>query len=194
MPQNSNVEAEYERRKEYITKLQTELDAAVREQDEMLTTMTGLEAGWKSELDELIAKVDQNFARFFSMLGCEGRIQVHSGANEREYDKYGIKIMVRFREQSELCELTPFHQSGGERSVSTILYMMALQELTVVPFRVVDEINQGKRSTHVGRFCREISRFIGPLSQRQIVTTFIRFSRNGFGQRKTSFRVHRTHS
>lgn len=54
---------------------------------------------------------------------------------------------MRFRENTDLCELTPTHQSGGERSVAIILYMMALQELTVVPFRVVDEINQGKKAT-----------------------------------------------
>ncbi|CAJ0828551.1 1601_t:CDS:2 [Entrophospora sp. SA101] len=30
-----------------------------------------------------------------------------------------------------------------ERSVSTIMYLMALQELAKTPFRVVDEINQG---------------------------------------------------
>ena len=30
-----------------------------------------------------------------------------------------------------------------QRSVSTALYMMALQALTKVPFRCVDEINQG---------------------------------------------------
>jgi hypothetical protein len=34
-------------------------------------------------------------------------------------------------------------QSGGERSVSTMLYLIALQEFTKCPFRVVDEINQG---------------------------------------------------
>ncbi|CAM9443801.1 unnamed protein product [Ectocarpus sp. 6 AP-2014] len=33
--------------------------------------------------------------------------------------------------------------SGGERSVSTILFLMALQDLQHSPFRVVDEINQG---------------------------------------------------
>eukprot|EP00953_Heterococcus_sp_UTEX-ZZ885_P032917 17157-Heterococcus_DN1.PRE.1 len=33
--------------------------------------------------------------------------------------------------------------SGGERSVSTILYLMAMQDLQRSPFRVVDEINQG---------------------------------------------------
>ena len=40
-------------------------------------------------------------------------------------------------------ELTAHHQSGGERSVATALFMLALQELTTVPFRCVDEINQG---------------------------------------------------
>lgn len=34
-------------------------------------------------------------------------------------------------------------RSGGERSVSTIMYLMALQEMMVSPFRCVDEINQG---------------------------------------------------
>ena len=34
-------------------------------------------------------------------------------------------------------------QSGGERAVATVMYLMALQELTRAPFRVVDEINQG---------------------------------------------------
>ena len=31
---------------------------------------------------------------------------------------------------------------SGERSVSTILYLMAMQDLQRSPFRVVDEINQ----------------------------------------------------
>lgn len=34
-------------------------------------------------------------------------------------------------------------QSGGERVVATMLYMLALQAITPLPFRVVDEINQG---------------------------------------------------
>jgi len=36
-----------------------------------------------------------------------------------------------------------FFRSGGERSVSTIMFLMALQEMMVSPFRCVDEINQG---------------------------------------------------
>lgn len=50
---------------------------------------------------------------------------------------------VKFREEEALHPLTASRQSGGERSLSTILYLIALQGVTAVPFRVVDEINQG---------------------------------------------------
>ena len=50
--------------------------------------------------------------------------------------------MVKFRDNESLRELTSHYQSGGEKSVATVLYMMALQELTQCPFRCVDEINQ----------------------------------------------------
>ncbi|XP_073960736.1 structural maintenance of chromosomes protein 5-like [Choristoneura fumiferana] len=40
-------------------------------------------------------------------------------------------------------QLTRHAQSGGERALSTAMYLMALQRLTMVPFRCVDEINQG---------------------------------------------------
>lgn len=40
-------------------------------------------------------------------------------------------------------ELNRYTQSGGERAVATAIYLLSLQELTTVPFRCVDEINQG---------------------------------------------------
>lgn len=61
---------------------------------------------------------------------------------QNDFDKYGMKIRVKFRDADELQELTRNHQSGGERAVTTAVYMMSLQELTIVPFRCVDEINQ----------------------------------------------------
>jgi hypothetical protein len=51
--------------------------------------------------------------------------------------------MVAFRDDSELQQLQAHVQSGGERSVSTIMFLMALQAHMPSPFRVVDEINQG---------------------------------------------------
>lgn len=59
-----------------------------------------------------------------------------------DFDQYGLKIKVKFRDADELQELTRHFQSGGERTVTTAIYMIALQELSRVPFRCVDEINQ----------------------------------------------------
>ena len=67
--------------------------------------------------------------------------------SQEDYEKYGIQIKVKFRDSEQLRVLTQHQQSGGERSVSTVLYMMALQELTRCPFRCVDEINQVKHCT-----------------------------------------------
>ncbi len=53
---------------------------------------------------------------------------------------------MKFRSSEPLSELGGSKgcalQSGGERVISTALYILALQELTIVPFRVIDEINQ----------------------------------------------------
>lgn len=47
------------------------------------------------------------------------------------------------RQNETLQQLNQHRQSGGERAVSTIFYLMALQSMAQAPFRVVDEINQG---------------------------------------------------
>lgn len=54
-----------------------------------------------------------------------------------------ILLMAVYRENETLQLLDSKRQSGGERSVSTIFYLMSLQSLARAPFRVVDEINQG---------------------------------------------------
>ena len=60
----------------------------------------------------------------------------------QDYSKYGVEIRVKFRREEQLQLLDSHRQSGGERSVSTMMYLMALQDITSCPFRVVDEINQ----------------------------------------------------
>nr|CAG8492269.1 10947_t:CDS:10 [Entrophospora candida] len=95
---------------------------------------------WEPRLYELVKKISDNFSEAFDKIGCAGEVRIN--ANE-DYDKWGIDILVKFRDNEKLQPLTGQRQSGGERSVSTIMYLMALQELAKTPFRVVDEINQG---------------------------------------------------
>ena len=59
------------------------------------------------------------------------------------FARWGLAIKVAFRDGCDLRQLDARVQSGGERSVSTIMFLMALQAHLPSPFRVVDEINQG---------------------------------------------------
>uniref|UniRef100_A0A1X7THV2 Structural maintenance of chromosomes protein 5 n=1 Tax=Amphimedon queenslandica TaxID=400682 RepID=A0A1X7THV2_AMPQE len=47
-----------------------------------------------------------------------------------DFKKYGVQIKVKFCSEESLHVLDARHQSGGERSVSTMLYLMALQDFT----------------------------------------------------------------
>lgn len=61
------------------------------------------------------------------MDGCVGEIVL---AKAEAYKRWGVEIRVRFRserDQGKMSVLNKLVHSGGERSVSTILYLMALQ-------------------------------------------------------------------
>ncbi|XP_065559955.1 structural maintenance of chromosomes protein 5-like [Artemia franciscana] len=94
-------------------------------------------------VESLITKLSQNFGKLLATLGCAGEVIFDKGDGEHDYSKYGLKIRVKYRDSEELRDFSFQSQSGGEKSVATAIYMMAMQELTTVPFRCVDEINQG---------------------------------------------------
>lgn len=61
------------------------------------------------------------------MDGCYGEVKL---AEHASYKKWGIEIKVRFRTEADggkVAVLNKLVHSGGERSVSTILFLMALQ-------------------------------------------------------------------
>ncbi|XP_069430200.1 structural maintenance of chromosomes protein 5 isoform X4 [Ovis canadensis] len=139
---NPTVVEEYTKREEEIEQLTEELKIKKVELDKYRENISQVKERWLNPLKELVEKINEKFSYFFSSMQCAGEVDLHT-ENEEDYDKYGIRIRVKFRSSTQLHELTPHHQSGGERSVSTMLYLMALQELNRCPFRVVDEINQG---------------------------------------------------
>ncbi|KAK6493008.1 structural maintenance of chromosomes protein 5-like [Huso huso] len=139
---NASVVDEYTKRTQEIENLTKELEEKKTELDNYRQNISQVKERWLNPLKQLVEQINEKFGDFFSSMQCAGEVDLHS-ENEEEYDKYGIRIRVKFRSSTQLHELTPHHQSGGERSVSTMLYLMSLQELNRCPFRVVDEINQG---------------------------------------------------
>lgn len=140
---DERVVQEYRDRKAEISKLESDVENRERALSGHQEKIEEIKRQWLEPLRELMEKINENFGYFFSCMKCAGEVDLSVPANEEDYEKYGVRIKVKYRDAEQLRELNMYHQSGGERSVATVLYLLALQELAKCPFRCVDEINQG---------------------------------------------------
>lgn len=155
---NQNIIKEFEERGKKIEKLQERLRSFNEDQEEFISAIRELRGKYEDELVPVISKIDEAFSESFARIGCAGQVVVHKASsseaadcteeqggleNGLDFENWAIHIYVKFRESEPLSLLDSHRQSGGERAVSTIFYLMALQSLSRSPFRVVDEINQG---------------------------------------------------
>lgn len=107
---------------------------------------------WMEQVEQLVSTINENFSKFFANMKCAGEVSFDRGEAD-DYNKYGIHIRVKFRDEASLQILNAQTQSGGERAVSVAIYLLSLQELTSVPFRCIDEINQGSYSVIFKLLC-----------------------------------------
>lgn len=128
--------------KKNVDDLEQEIEGIQVEMERRRENVDVVRNRWLTRLTRLVEEISEKFSHFFSSMGFAGMVELGKGEHINDFANYGIDILVKFRDNVPLQKLDPFKQSGGERSVSTALYMMALQHLTKVPFRCVDEINQ----------------------------------------------------
>ncbi|KAM0950640.1 putative structural maintenance of chromosomes protein [Dioscorea sansibarensis] len=138
---NQNILEEYESRRRKIDALATKLESDNDHLTQCLSDIETLKGNWLPTLRNLVARINETFSHNFQEMAVAGEVSLDE--HQVDFDKFGILIKVKFRQTGQLQVLSAHHQSGGERSVSTILYLVSLQDLTNCPFRVVDEINQG---------------------------------------------------
>ncbi|KAK4569596.1 Structural maintenance of chromosomes protein 5 [Recurvomyces mirabilis] len=137
---NQHVLAEYEKRAKVIEQKRSELADVEEALEGLDNEIKEVKEQWEPQLDQLISHISDAFADNFSKIQCAGEVGIHK---DEDFELWAIQIKVKFRESEPLTLLDSHRQSGGERAVSTIFYLMALQSLARAPFRVVDEINQG---------------------------------------------------
>lgn len=155
---NASIIKEFEDRAKIIEKLKAKVQEAERQQDDFTNSIKEIRDRWEPRLEGYVERISAAFSDSFDRIGCAGQVTVFKASsddpadyreenggmsNGLDFANWAIHISVKFREQEPLSLLDSHRQSGGERAVSTIFYLMALQSLSQAPFRVVDEINQG---------------------------------------------------
>ena len=83
-------------------------------------------------MEVLTERINEKFSALMVDMGNLGAVELHK--SDDDFKNYGLHIMVKFggaRNNSiGLQRLSATVHSGGEKSVTTAVYMMALQELT----------------------------------------------------------------
>ncbi|KAI2467840.1 P-loop containing nucleoside triphosphate hydrolase protein [Annulohypoxylon bovei var. microspora] len=131
---------QYEKRAQDILELTQKKEEMNAKLESYNRKIDNVKEKWEPAVDEVIGKINDAFSYNFEQINCAGEVGIHK---DEDFEQWAIEIKVKFRENETLQQLNQHRQSGGERAVSTIFYLMALQSMAQAPFRVVDEINQG---------------------------------------------------
>ncbi|EAA00424.3 AGAP011623-PA [Anopheles gambiae str. PEST] len=148
LPQaNESVADEYAQKKRQLEQLRAGVACSEQTVATLEQQMAELHDRWYPEIQSVVQCINGKFSHFMSSMGFAGEVElIRQG--ERDYDEYGIRIYVKYRNEEKLSALDRKLQSGGERAVAIAIYTLSLQHMTQVPFRCVDEINQGMDPTN----------------------------------------------
>jgi len=142
-PTDSRALERWAARAAAAARLRESAAAATADAAAAAATAARLRAAWAPALRALLATVSSRFGDAMRALGCDGRVDLGDDDPSGDPAAARADVSVRFRPGEPLARLDGARQSGGERSIATILYLVALQAVSASPFRVVDEINQG---------------------------------------------------
>ena len=83
-----------------------------------------LKGSWLPTLRSLVAQINETFCHNFQEIAIASKVSL--AEHDLDFDQSGILVKIKFREAKELKIPSAHHQSGGERSVSTIFYLASL--------------------------------------------------------------------
>ncbi len=160
-----DVEAfeEYEKLVEDLEKQRKKLE---KEQEILIDTLDKEQSKLFEELQALIAEFNKNFEEILGEVGGRGFIEL-----KQENGQLNLYLFSSFRESDPSSVDTGEH-SGGEKNVTTMAFLLALQRIRPSPFYLFDEFG-----IHTDPFNKEaISKMIKSCSSRSqyIVITPLR--------------------
>ena len=92
---------------------------------------------WRGEIVKFLSKLTIAYNNILTEVEATGAIKL---VNEKEINKAGIDLQVGFNGRNPVS-LDSLAQSGGERSVALMAFLLALQQHIASPFRAIDEFD-----------------------------------------------------
>jgi len=162
--ENSMLETErkFQDLENMITTAQDKVDKENESIQKLEKKQEKIEETWLPQVRSLTKSINNSFQEMTKIFKAKGRVILHEDEG-KNYTNFQIRVeMSSLKEEGDrkLRTLSGGSHSGGEQSVATMTYILALQKVSQLPFRCVDEINQGMDSnnekrimTLVGELC-----------------------------------------
>lgn len=147
---NVNAIEDYKEVSERYEFLKTQHDDLIEAEKTLVSIIEELDTGMRRQFLEKFAEIQQEFDRVFKELFGGGK-----GTLELVEDEDILECGIRIIAQPPGKKLQNMMQmSGGEKSLTAIALLFAIQNLKPSPFCLLDEIEAALDDSNVGRFAK----------------------------------------
>ncbi len=151
---NVNAIEDYKNLMERYTFLKTQHDDLVEAEKTLLGIIEELDTSMRKQFNEKFAEINREFDKVFKELFGGGK-----GTLELIEDEDVLEAGIRIIAQPPGKKLVNMMQmSGGEKSLTAICLLFAIQNLKPSPFCLLDEIEAALDESNVGRFAKYLNK------------------------------------
>lgn len=155
---------DYKRKESHLAEINENINTLTKQKERSEGSLENEKKMLENEINSFLLPIGTLFSAMFERFGFQGKLELNTQGLDWE-----LKILVKFRDNEDLQQLSSYRQSGGEKSLTTVLFLLSLQQCQETAFRLVDEINQGMDQTNE-RIVFEIIKEIGMNSQFFVIT------------------------
>jgi len=134
---SEDVERMYSSYAKVYEDLKAKADEVAVSRQEVMTELDKRLSRWRDVLSSFLDELTGRYAEILKAVSATGAIRLISS---RDIEKCGLEILVGYK-GNKPTPLDAFTQSGGERSIAMMAFLLALQQHITSPFRAIDEFD-----------------------------------------------------